>query len=48
MDPTKSILVVYPRKTLQAEAFFWGYSLKIVTGSRYIGSFMGMEAAQYR
>ena len=27
-------------------AFFRGYSLKVITWSRYIGVFVGMEAAQ--
>ena len=29
-----------------AEAFFRGYGLQIVTGSRYIEGFMGSKAAQ--
>ena len=48
MEPTKSILVVSTYKLLLEEAFFRGYSLKIVTGSRYIGGFVGMKAIQVR
>ena len=47
-DPSKSILVVYPRNILRAEAFFQGYGLQIVTGSRYLGLFVGSNAAQDR
>ena len=48
MDPTKRILVVYPWKVPRVKAFFRGYSLKILTGSRYLGGFMVTEAAQPR
>ena len=42
----KSILVVSPRNVLQAEAFFRGYGLQIMTGSRYLGGFVGSKAVQ--
>ena len=45
-EPTKSILVVSPRNAPQAEAFFRGYRLQIVTGSRYLKSFVGSKASQ--
>ena len=45
-DPKKSILVVSPQNILQAEAFFGGYKLHIVMGSRYLGGFLGSKAAQ--
>ena len=31
---------------LRVEAFFRGYGLKIVTGSRYLRNFVGSKAAQ--
>ena len=46
LDPTKRILVVYPRNVPQAEAFFWGYGMQVVTGSRYLRGFVGTETAQ--
>ena len=47
-EPTKSILVMSPRKVPQAEALFRGYSLKVVTGSRYLGGSMWTEVAHDR
>ena len=44
--PTKSILVVSPRKIPQAEAFFRGYGFQIVTGNRYLGGFVRNKEAQ--
>ena len=35
-----------PPNVPQAEAFFWGYELQIVTGIRYIGGFFRTEAEQ--
>ena len=43
---TKSILVLFPRNVPQEEAFFFGYELEIITGSRYLGGFVVKEAAQ--
>ena len=45
-DPTKRILVVSPRNVPRSEAFFCGYGLKIETGGRSRGGFVGSEAAQ--
>ena len=39
-EPTRSILVP------QADAFFQGYGLQIVTGSRYLGGFVGAKEVQ--
>ena len=44
--PTKSILVVSPWNVSWVEALFCGYGLKVVTGRRYLGGFVGTEAAQ--
>ena len=30
----------------RADSFFWGYGLQIVTGSRYLGGFVGTETYQ--
>ena len=45
-DPTNSILVVSHQNAKQAEAFFRGYRLQIVTRSHYLGGFVGSKAAQ--
>ena len=45
-ERTKSILIVSLQNVLRAEDFFRGYSPKTVTGSRYLGGFMGTEAEQ--
>ena len=39
-------MVVRPQNVLRAEVFFWGYGLKIVMGSRYLGGFAGTEVSQ--
>ena len=44
-DPTKSILVVAPRNVPRAEEFFRGMGVNIVTGSCYLGGFVGDGAA---
>ena len=46
-DLANNILVVSPWNVPRAEAFFRGYGLEIMTGSRYIYGFMGIEAAYY-
>ena len=46
LDPTKSILVVDLRNVTRAEEFFRGMGVKIVTGSRYLGGFVGDRAAE--
>ena len=35
-----------PRNVPQAEAFFWGYGLQVVMGSRYLGGFVETDTAQ--
>ena len=45
-DPTKRILIVSSQNVPRAEAFFWGYSLQIVTRSRYHGGFVGSKSSQ--
>ena len=35
-----------PRNVPQAEAFFWGYGLQIVTGRRYLEGFVGTNIYQ--
>ena len=48
LDPTKSILVVAPRNVARAEEFFRGMVLQVVTGSWYLGGFIGYGAAEKR
>ena len=45
-DPTKIIFVVSPQNVPRAEAFFQGYRIHIMTGSRYLRGFVGTKAAQ--
>ena len=45
-EPTKSILVVSPQNILRGEAFFGGYKLHIVIGSRYLWGFLGSKSAE--
>ena len=45
-ESTKSILVVAPRNEARAEEFFRGMGVKIVTGSWYLGVFVGDKAAE--
>ena len=40
-EPTKSILFVAPKNLARAEEFLRGMGLKVVTGSRYLGGFIG-------
>ena len=40
-EPTKSILVVAERNVPWAKEYFRGMRLKVVTGSRYLGKFVG-------
>ena len=46
LELTKSILVMFSQNVTWAEAFFWGYGIQVVTGSRYFGGFVGMDIAQ--
>ena len=39
--PTKIILVVAPRNVARTEEFFRGMGIKVVTGNRYPGGFIG-------
>ena len=45
-EPTKSVLVVYPWNVPREEAFFRGYKIQILTGSRYLGGLVGSNATQ--
>ena len=40
---TKSILVVAPQNGARAEEFFWGIGISVVTGSHYLGGFIGNQ-----
>ena len=40
-DPTKSILVVANRNVPRAKEYFREMRIKVVTGSRYLGGFLG-------
>ena len=40
-EPTKSILVVAEQNVPRATEYFRGMGIKIVTGSRYLGGFVG-------
>ena len=44
--PTKSTLVVAPRNVPRSEDFLRGMGVKIVTGSRYLGGFVGDGASE--
>ena len=46
-EPTNSILVVAPMN-VSREEFFHGMGLQVVTGSRYLGGFIGYEEAEKR
>ena len=39
-------MVVAPQNVARAEEFFRGRGMKIVTGSRYLGDFIGDRAAE--
>ena len=41
LDPTKSILVVAKRNVPRAKEYFRGMGIQLVTGSRYLGGFVG-------
>ena len=45
-DTTKSNLILTPRNVARAEKFFRGMGMQIVTGSRYLGGFIGDAAAE--
>ena len=46
LEPTKSILVVALWNLARTEYFFCGMVMNIVTGSRYLGDFVGYRAAE--
>ena len=45
-DPTKSILVVLEKNVPRANAYFRGMGIKVVTGSRYLGGYIGEREAE--
>ena len=45
-EPTKSILVVAPRNMAMEDEFFRGVGMTVVTGSCYIGGFLGEREAE--
>ena len=45
-EPTKSILVVAKRNVPRAKEYFHGMGIQVVTGSRYLGGFMGERATE--
>ena len=45
-EPTKIILVVAPQNVAREEEFFCGLGIKLVTGNRYIGGFIGKSEAE--
>ena len=47
-EPTKSILVVAPINVAREEEFFRGVGFQVVTGSWYLGGFIGDGAAEKR
>ena len=48
LEPTKIILVVAPGNVARAEEFFWGLGIKVVTGHRYLGGYIGDKEAEKR
>ena len=47
-DPTKSILVVAERNVPRSKEYFRGMGIQVVTGSRYLGGFVGEREAEAR
>ena len=45
-EPTNSILVVAPHNVARSEKFFRGMGVNIVTGSWYLGGFVGDRSAE--
>ena len=45
-DPNKSILVVAPGNVSRAEEHFWGLGIRVVTGHRYLGGYIGDREAE--
>ena len=46
LDLTKSILVVYNPNLARAESLFRSKGITIVTGSRYLGGYIGDDGPQ--
>ena len=46
MEPIKSILVVAEQNVPRATEYFRGMGIKIVTGSRYLGGFVGEQETE--
>ena len=46
MEPTKSILVVAPGNAYRAEEHFRGIGIRVVTGHRYLGGYIGDREAE--
>ena len=44
LEPTKSILVLAPGNVSQAEEHFRGLGIRVVTGHRYLGGYIGYRA----
>ena len=44
-EPTKSILVVAPGNVARAEEHIRGIGIRVVTGHRYLGDFLGDVSA---
>ena len=47
-EPTKSILVVAPGNVARAEEHFRGLGIRVVTGHRYLGGYIGDKEAEER
>ena len=47
-EPTKSILVVAERNVPRANEYFHEMGIQVVTGSRYLGGFVGEREAEAR
>ena len=45
-EPTKSILVVAPGNVARAKEHFSGLGIRVVTGHRYLGGFLGDVSAE--
>ena len=45
-EPTKSILVVSEKNVPRANAYFRGMGVKVVTGIRYLGGYIGEREAE--
>ena len=46
LEPTKSILVVAPGNVAREEEQFWGLGIRVVTGHRYLGGYIGDREAE--